>query len=72
MKKSVVLNPASAYRKKGDVYAFYYNFDYIFFTGEAAKLVEKLLVAIQNKCGFESLPDSFLSYLISKKIVLEE
>jgi hypothetical protein len=66
------LNPSVAYRKKNGVYVFYYDFNYLFFVKEAAKLVDKLLEIIENKKKLYLLPDSFLKYLISKKILLEE
>lgn len=72
MKKSLVLNPAVAYRKKNEVYLFYYDFSYVFFTGAAAKLMSQLLATLKERQSFGAFPDSFLKYLVSKKIILEE
>lgn len=70
--KKILLNPAVSYRQKNGVYVFYYNFNYIFFSGVAAKLIDLLMSAIKNGTGFEVLPDSFISFLSTKKIILEE
>lgn len=72
MKKSLVLNPAVAYREKNGVYVFYYDFSYIFFTGAAAKLMNQLFATLKEGQSFKTLPDLFLNYLVSRKIILEE
>lgn len=72
MKNSLVLNPAVAYREKNGVYLFYYDFSYVFFTGAAAKLMSQLLATLNEGQSFKTLPDSFLNYLVSRKIILEE
>lgn len=70
-----MLNPVIVYRKKNGIYAFYIDFNYLFFTGQAAELVDQLFEAfeaVDSNKDFESLPDQFLNYLIAKKIILEE
>jgi len=72
MKKLLLLNPAVAYREKSGVYVFYYDFGYTFFTGAAAKLINQMFVIINEKRSLRELPESFLNYLISKKILEEQ
>jgi len=72
MKKLLVLNPAVAYCEKNGVYVFYYDFSYLFFTGAAAKLVSQLFTILKEGQNLETLPSSFLNYLVLRKIILEE
>lgn len=71
MNKQLSLNKSVAYRKKNEVYVFYYDFNYIFFTGNAAILIDKLLEISNGKGSFQELPETFLEYLKSKRILLE-
>lgn len=68
---SIVINRSVSYRKSGEVYVFYYDFDYFFFRGQAAKLMDQLLELLKKNGNLESIPDSFLQYLKSKKIIEE-
>ena len=72
MNISLLLNHSVAYREKNGVYVFYYDFSYIFFKGVAANLIGQMLAIIDEGQSLKSLPDSFLNYLISKRIILEE
>ena len=71
-KRLLRLNPVIVYRKKNGVYAFYIDFNYFFFTDKAAELIDQMFEAINSEKHFGFLPDLFLNYLISKKIILEE
>ena len=71
MEKLLILNPAVVYRQKNGVYAFYVDFNYFFFTGPAALLIEEMLKAIASGKSLEFLPNSFLDYLILKNIISE-
>lgn len=72
MKRSFILNPIIAYRKKNGVYAFYIDFNYIFFTGKSAEFIDRMFEVIHSQTCLDFLPDTFLDYLILKKIILEE
>jgi hypothetical protein len=72
MEKTLVLNPSGVFREKNGIYVFYFDFNYIFFTGEAAKLLGQVINSGNNEKIYETLPKSFLNYLITKKIILEE
>jgi hypothetical protein len=72
MKRLFILNPLAVYRKKNGVYALYIDFNYIFFTDQSAELLDKMFEVISFQKCLDFLPDSFLDYLVSKKIILEE
>lgn len=72
MKIKVHLNPSVSYRLKNGIYVFYYDFNYVFFSGKAARLIDQLLDLLTTGKCLESLPESFLDYLKSKNIIIEE
>ncbi len=71
MNKKIILNPCVSYKKNEFAYVFYYDFNYIFFTNEAAKLIEDLFYLLNTGKKLNTLPETFLDYLLKKKILLE-
>jgi len=66
------LNQFVSFMKKGEVYVFYLDFNFIFFTGPAAKLLKLLLEDLdQGKVIRSEIPNSFLNFLQSKRILVE-
>ncbi|MFH0952590.1 MAG: hypothetical protein V1838_05460 [Patescibacteria group bacterium] len=64
------INPAVSYRVKNDIYVFYYDFNYWFFSGVAAAYIVTLLESLAQGKDPIGLPESFLNYCKAKQIVL--
>jgi hypothetical protein len=65
------LNSSVAFREKNGVYVFYYDFSYLFFSGQAAQMIAQLLSCIRLSQDAQFLPGSFLRYLKERKILEE-
>lgn len=70
MSAQMKLNPSVAFCEKKGVYVFYYDFNYFFFSGQAAELINRLLASLDRGQLIE-LPESFLTYLKKKQIIME-
>ena len=73
MKKRMISRSVS-FMKKNGVYSFYINFSFIFLRGTAAKLMDIVLekVSPEGWLRLDNVPEDFILFLISKKIVVEE
>jgi len=71
VEKKIKLNPVASFLKKNNSFAFYVNFNFYFFYGSAALLMEKVLNAIDKKNNPLDVPISFIEYLKNKNIIEE-
>lgn len=66
------LNPFVSFREKGGVCVFYIDFAYIFFKDKSARLLRNMMGKLERKEKIgKDIPDSFIEYLIDKKIIVE-
>ena len=72
--KTRILNRSVSFLKKNGVYVFYNNFNFILLKGTAAKLMYAILGKDDEsgQLSFDNVPEDFVLYLISKKIIIEE
>jgi len=73
MKKRMISRSVS-FIKKNEVYVFYIDFSFIFLRGIAARLMDAILekASLDGWFNLDGVPEDFILYLISKKIVVEE
>lgn len=72
MESKIKINRGVAFREKNGVYVFYYDFNYLFFSGTAAQYVSLLLSCLAQDKSLDKIPQPFLDYLKSRKLVVEE
>jgi hypothetical protein len=69
-----MINRCASFRKKDGVYVFYVDFNFVFFKGIAAGFLDAILSSINPEEGIarDAAPEDFMSFLISKNILVEE
>jgi len=65
------LNRSVSYKEKNGVYVFYREFNYLFFSGQAAHLISRLLSLLSKGESLNSISGTFLEYLKTKNIIEE-
>jgi len=69
---NIIISPYLSYMEKNLIFALYINFGYFFLKGISASYFRMALEDIEEGCDIRnSIPKSFISFLLKKEIFLE-